>query len=492
MRIRIVVVLIATLFLCSTVSGYYQVRQGDIVYMGETVDIRQAISWPDYQLAYCNATNYECNPPDQIITVGGYQSRYYIDPAIFRYGTYYRWSGEWNSAENQVAFTVIKGMREDGVAKPIELPVEIDVGIKDVEGPFTYIISRGDTTTVDSLLERKDTCHLWVFSDTVKTYNLPMKISAPVQEFNKYTFTFNNALTMAMGAGKYQGYIQCDGTNGIQDIFVDGDVLDTPYDDSVIPDVEIQSWNTINMKRKFDMLRTSMTKPAFDDKLYEVMVEVTEPYVTITDIYRNNEETRLYISGITSWADNTTLQFQIDPEQYPLAQDLRWHTFEAYALGGIDAPRRFSTSIDIEKRELSVGSHSIVMKAIGKPTDAVSTYEFKVLEALVKPTPTPYIRKVLSGIDGKEIQVNPAEATTTPTPTTIPPTTVIPTTVIPTPTPSHSTVTIINEDENTVVVVRTTPEKPVKTPTTPVVVPVPIGIVILSIALAIGVKQWND
>ena len=81
------------------------------MYMNETVDISQAVSWPAFQICWCSQRNYDCDPPDQEIDIEGNMFDYYIDPAKFNYGTYYRWDGSWHRGENSVAFSVIPGTR---------------------------------------------------------------------------------------------------------------------------------------------------------------------------------------------------------------------------------------------------------------------------------------------------------------------------------------------------------------------------------------------
>ena len=72
-------ILFAVLLACPA-SAYLQIAQGDKVYMNETLDISQAVSYPSYQIVWCAPNNGDCDPPDQIIdTENGTLKKYWLN-----------------------------------------------------------------------------------------------------------------------------------------------------------------------------------------------------------------------------------------------------------------------------------------------------------------------------------------------------------------------------------------------------------------------------
>jgi hypothetical protein len=394
---------ISLLLLSCPAAAYLQIAQGDRVYMNETVDISQAISWPNFQIVWCAANNYDCDPPDQIIDIESKMQAYWIDPSVFRYGTYYRWDGKWHSAENAIAFNLIPGRRPVNktiINKTAEMPGEI----VRPNGPFHYLIARGDTPTISTFLNRSDSCHLWVFSNTVGSYDIPLGYNN-----GTYSYTFGESDTMAMSTGEYAGYIQCNGNNQWQDIYYDSDYFKTPY--RVVKDVPVPVWNLLNAKRQFDDLIKDI--PRFDDVLIPMTISVVDPTTTITGVEQDDK--KLYISGTTTWGENTTIQLKLDPENYKLAQDIRFHTWDTYAIGSIDAPRTFATAMSLNKEELYVGQHEITMNVQKNRNTAISSYQFHISDIYVMPTPTPVIKRMVLGKDWNEIPEKTIIPTVTPT-----------------------------------------------------------------------------
>ena len=378
--------ILSLLLLVSPVSASIQVAQGDVVYMNETVDISLAVAYPDFQVAWCEARNYDCDPPDQVIDITGNMHNYWLNPEKFRYGTYYRWDGEWHRAENAVAFKILPGTRP--VKKINQTINKTEVQIVQHEGPYEYLIARGDTPTVYTVLNRSDSCQLWVFSDSMNTYDLSLEYSN-----DTYSRTFAKSETLGMSVGEYDGYIQCNGNNGLQDIFLLNGELDTPYDDRIVPDVPIIAWNLLNVKRQFDQLASDI--PRFDDKLIPIRISVVDPTITITSV--EQDEKKLYIMGSTSWSNGTTITLRLDPDNYVLQKEIALHTWTTFTNGPIDAPRTFATALSLDKEELFVGMHEITSTVESKGDIAVSSYNFRISDVMVMPTPTPEPKRMIYG-----------------------------------------------------------------------------------------------
>lgn len=460
--------ILSLLLLASPGSAYLQIAQGDIVYMNETVDISLAVAYPDFQVAWCEARNYDCDPPDQIIDIVGNMHTYWLDPAKFKYGTYYRWDGEWHRAENSLAFTIVPGQRQIKKTNQTANKTDIQPQIRPHEGPYEYLIARGDTPTIYSVLDRSDSCQLWIFSDTMDTYDLSLLNSNDI-----YSKTFAKSETLGMGVGEYDGYIQCNGNNGFQDIFILNGELDTPYDDRIVPDVPIVTWNLLNVKRQFDQLALDI--PRFDDKLIPIKVSVVDPTITITSV--EQDENKLYISGVTSWSNNTAITMRLDPDNYKLPRDIALHTWTTFTSGSIDAPRTFATALYLDRKDLSIGIHEIVSTVESKGDIAISSYTFRISDVMVMPTQTPEPRRMIYGKDWEEI---PVKITPTPEQTIIetPEPTVVPTAVITTNITTNATP---NATAKTTVA-------PAATQTIPTI-PSGLGIVIIAVCAAIVLRR---
>lgn len=473
--------IILLLFIVASISAErIEIAQGDVVYMNETVDISRAISWPDYTVAWCKDGEAGCTPPDQIIEITDHMFTYRIDPALYHYGTYYRWDGAWHRAENSVAFTVIPGNRSDKRILTQEEKEE-SVTIKPVEGPYSYLIAKGDTPTLTTLMNRTDMCYLWLFTDRMDLYGQPMWFKLRDDTYTEYSYKISEIVSQNLSIGEYEGYIQCDGMNNVQDVFWKGNdtagVLDTPYDNDVVPDVEVVWWNLGKVRDKFDELYLSLKKPASDDILIPIELTVQEPHVTILNVERSDDDSKIYISGITSWQNQTELQFKLDPDNYKLERDIRLNTWETYAYGSIDTQRVFNTALNIEKKELAVGTHEIVGKATRDDITTGTVFEFHISDIMVMPTPTPHVERILKINETSEMVVR-----TIPIPTDVTPTPEQPV-VTHTQKQNESVANITTKVAGNITTAISTTPIPVRTTTT-VVVPIESSIIISGLLLA--------
>jgi len=465
------VVLILVLGIISPASAI-EIHQGDYAYLNETVDVSLALAWPDYTLAYCKGDSYGCMPPDQIIQITGFMHKYYLDPAIWRLGTYYRWDGNWNRGENMVAFTILPGKRPD-VINATTQPVNplTDVQIKKNEGPYHFTLARGDTAIFKTYQNRTDPGHLWIFAATKDSYDIPLD-----SQNSTYTKVLSKNETFAMDVGRYNGYIQFNGNNGLQDVFIKDGFLDTPYDDAIVPDVDLELWNLINMRGKFDKLTKEI--PRFDDILIPITIQVLDPIIMVTNV--EQDETKLWISGTTTWSDGTEITLELDPDNYKLASDIALHTWTTTAHGEMDSARAFSTAMNLKKEDLYVGVHEIRMTTVKNNFKTTMHYNFRITDTFVVPTPTPIITRKIVAVDYSEIANR-----TTPTP--IPTNEIVISdferpTYIPTPTPD--TYIIVGSPNITTPV-----PTPLPTQDRNIKVPIPAWLGIVALLLVVIVRK---
>jgi hypothetical protein len=371
-----------------------------------------------------------------------------------------------------VAFTILAGTRPatiNATTQPVNQTT--DVQIKKIEGPYYFTIARGDTATFKTYQNRTDTGHLWIFAATKDSYDIPLEMDN--QTYSK-VLSYNQ--TFAMNVGKYDGYLQFNGKNGMQDVFIKDGFLDTPYDDDIVPDVDLELWNLINMRGKFEKLTNDT--PYFDDVLIPITIQVLDPVIMITDV--EQDEDTLWISGTTTWSDGTVITLKLDPDNYKLASDIAMHTWETTAHGSMDTPRVFNTAMKLKKEELYVGVHEIQMTTEVNKFVTTMNYNFRISDVFVIPTPTPQIIRKIVAMDDGEIKQRE-------TPTIAPVSEIIiqdyeRPTYVPTPTP-ESYVIVGSPAPNTTI--------PVSTPTKDqnITVPLPTWLGIMALVIVVMRKR---
>jgi hypothetical protein len=469
------VLTILVYFMCPVASALtVDLHQGDNAYLNETVDLSQAVAWPDYKMVWCIGDNYGCEPPTQTIQITGYMHSYWLDPAIWHLGTYYRWDGHWNRGENSVAFTIKPGTRPiiNQSATGQNITNQSYTPNQTVEGPYSYLIARGDDPLIKIRVAREDPGHFWMFGAKKELLNFPMN-----QSGFDYSYQMQVNDTFSTDVGKYTGYLQFDGKNKLQDVFwnYDEHVLDTPYDDSVIPDVQVNEWNPPAVKAAFENLIKD--NKYSDDILVPVTMQVVEPTIIITDLTQGDD--KIYLSGRTTWSNGTVLTIKLDDENYKLEQDKRKHTWTTNITGPLTEMRAFQVEVPVTMKEMYLGVHEIKMSVEKNNEVTDMYYDFKVTGTYIMPEPTPEFRKVMTSMNDTPVATGaptPAPQTVS-TPTipseitvngTQPVITVTPRTPAPTPTPKPANVT---------------PTKPTPTYDPNITVPLPWWIALMSIPI---------
>ncbi|MFA5378835.1 MAG: hypothetical protein WC455_23990 [Dehalococcoidia bacterium] len=398
-----------------------EIGQGDKVYENETVDISLAASWPDYAVTWCADNDPECDNPKEIIELTGNLHKYWMNPAIFKhFGTYYRWDGEWHTGENQMAFIYVKGTRPttanlvsgNTLLNTTSNYTQPSGTINPSYGPYKWIVARYDNPEFTTLVNRTDSCHMWLWMQTDEFYNVPV-----YNENSTYYIRFNASQTEDMKTGKYKAYLQFDGPNGIQDIYYDigSSAFKSIYNRQIAPEVTLSSALMFtNSSAQFDRYAASIQY--YDDVVYPIEMIVEDPTVRVTSVSQNDG--KLYISGISSWKANTSLTLKLDPEQYPDPDDARQFVWSTWVQGGVDSYRKFNTALSFDWNDLSIGWHHIDITRTGDPDSPVTTYDFRRSDIYVMPTPTPERVAVLVGMDYSEISAGTSETVAiTPDPT---------------------------------------------------------------------------
>ena len=103
MKLRILILLtlsclLACAFTCTPALAHRYsepISQGSIVHLNDTIDISRIIDWETAGLAYWNDSYSFTEWPTVIIPVNGSSIYHlYLDPKLFRPGTWYKWDGQ--------------------------------------------------------------------------------------------------------------------------------------------------------------------------------------------------------------------------------------------------------------------------------------------------------------------------------------------------------------------------------------------------------------
>lgn len=416
----LLVISILALWVFSPHASAIDIAQGDILYKNETVDISMAASWPDYAVAWCKGGYYGCTPPDQVIQITGNMHKYWIDPAKWNYGTYYRWDGEWHKGENSVAFTINPGTRPVNVKNSKNetisnetMKTEMSASRSHADDLRNFIIAKGDDFTLSTHYPSKynDSGSMWFFEFHDTILDVPL-----IRNDSDYSHYFSASETGKMEMGDYIGYMQFSGPNGFQDVYYDAknDNLDTPYDDAVIPDVNLEISSPEQTHYKF--INMGIPSKWNDDIRVPINLSIVEPDILVTEVVQDEEKHTFRIHGTTTWSDGTPVQIKLDPDNYALPKDIFDHTWTTVAVGNLSVIREFDITIPYDERELALGMHEIKAFIDKNYIQNTAYYNFRVSDIYVMPTPTPSIKKVFETGDSKPIptMIKPEESKTIP------------------------------------------------------------------------------
>jgi hypothetical protein len=406
--ILLIICLVIAIMVSPSIAETITIAQGDPVYVNETVDISMAVSWPLYELAYCNATDYVCDPPDKIISVTGNMHSYWINPSVFnQYGTYYRWDGAWHKGEYSVAFNLMKGERptHQNTTEFINTTENTTAPIV-TYGPYSWVVAKGDDVSFSIQTNRTDPAHLWVWSNDYEMYDIPVQ-----NDNSTYFFNFTYDQTHDMKAGNYTAYLQFNGKNGIQDVFFDKESLElqSPYNVHIADTIGLTNWSDNGYGNRVTFDSYAKTIRYYDDYIQKITLTMQNPSVIVTSVDQDPVNSKLYISGYTSYKDGTVLNLYLDPSQYPLERDKADHTWQTYAKGGIGSTRTFATALPVKIDDLGIGMHHIEIRNLNDTAGGYTTYDFRRTDTYVMPTPTPKDVAILIAADYLPIPTHTTE-----------------------------------------------------------------------------------
>jgi hypothetical protein len=427
---KILFILSCILLFSPTVSAYYEVYQGDIVYRGETVDISRVMSWKN-QFAYWKSGEYEGDYPDKIISVSGYMYSYYIDPEKYEVGTYWKWEGQYMRNGNNLAFYVKEGVRPEVTPIPT-LNKTNTTNLTNITPVPTMpplptgehvLIARGDRGVLNYEIDEKrlinglpQKAYLWLFGSKSKILGNPL---TSTKTGSIYSYEFNSTVTQSLTEGKYTGYLQFVGNNNIQDVFYDPikNTLDSPF--KAVISVNIDPFLPDRIKQEFEKL--AVPSSYCDDFLVPVVIEIATPAIWISDYWEDGNS--MIVEGTTNLEEGTDLVAMIDPDHFALLNEIADRKYSSKATGNYSAMRQFSIRIPFRWDELNLGRHTVNVSAFKYGLNVISTVDFEVSGIWVQPTPPPEFRQFVVDENGSHrvptqvptITPIPAQTTTVPT-----------------------------------------------------------------------------
>jgi hypothetical protein len=420
---KIIIILICIALLFPIVSAYYEVTQGGTAYIGETVDISKVLSWK-MQFAYWNSGDYEGIDPDKVITVSGYMYAYYIDPALYEPGPYWKWEGRDEPAGNNLAFYVKEGVRPEPAptqnatqnvttnqttVTPAPTMPELPLGehVLIARGDYGSLNYRIDQSKLINGLPQKS--YLWLFGGKSKILGNPVPST---KNGSVYTYEFSSETTSGLEVGQYVGYLQFVGLNDQQDVYYDSGnkTLDSPF--KAVTPVDITPFLPARIMHEFE--RMEVPSIYTDDFLVPITINIEQPTVTISDY--GEEGDNIVIEGQTNMAEGTNIVAMIDPDNFAIPSEIAAHKYATKAVGNYSATRTYSVSIPIKWDELNIGQHSfrVSVQKYGINLDVYK--DFQVSGLWIMPTPTPELKKVMVEEYGTH-QIANKTPTITPTPT---------------------------------------------------------------------------
>jgi hypothetical protein len=370
-----------------------------VAYLGEYVDLTRVIGWTG-KLGYWYSDPVSGSKPDIIIDASSFQHRFWLDPAKFKVGYWYKWDGAWESAGNSDAFEIKAGIRPVPVdtlitKTPTPVITPLTTPAPEERAPIHILVARGDEVTYyyKGAPEGTTQAHIWLCGQVHSILGDKMTVSGDVA-----SYAFREEVTQNLRPGWYYGYLQF--SEGRPDVWYDeshkiGDdytkVLDTPYDDEIIPDVDVAPFTPPHILADFEKLESN--KDYAHDTLVKITMEITDPSIRFVDYYE--EDDNIIIKGNSTVSEGTNISFVIDPYRWVGGYSLNTHTHHTKLVGGIDNERRFTITVPVPWEEMGVGDHEVVATLKRLKFELSITKEFEIKGVWVNPTPRGYEEKVI-------------------------------------------------------------------------------------------------
>jgi hypothetical protein len=368
-----------------------------VAYLGEYVDISGVVGWSD-KLAFWYGTPSQSIAPDLIVDASSFQHRFYLDPAKFRVGTWYKWDGSYEPNGNMQAFEIKSGTRPAPTPVPtLTITAEnstLNVSISDRPTNDHIYLARGDQEVFSYYYKGDEkNGYLWLFSN--KQSILGIQMTPTKADSHIFEFTFDPHLSQSLPTGVYTGYMQfCDR----QDVFYNrtANALDSPF--KSVPAKSISGFDSTKINALFTTMEQNSAYT--DDVLIPVSAEIVDPAIQFTDYYEESND--IIVQGKSTMSVGTPIGFLIDPSQHPDPRDAFLHTTYTRLTGTIDSFRQFYVRIPVDWDNIAIGDHVVFASINNKTLNINMTQykDFKVTTEWVNPTPTAIAQKVVVDTGG--------------------------------------------------------------------------------------------
>jgi len=406
-------------------STSYYLQQGDTAYIGQTVDVSGVV--PPYQyIAYWDGFDmYDGNATYKIDMWQKNKTGYYtffIDPEIFgtRLGRWYKYSGEYERAGNNLAFVVTRpkpiiiNTTNISYQNPNQTPVILPIQpILPVQHISDYLIARGYNFTI----EVNSTANVWIFGSRDFIYDY---------QSSNNSISLTREMMSSLQSGDYKIMLQFP-RNDTNDFMIRYNPDNSAVEWFDSKTFKINSWETMGQTPENVLYQLQTIFPQTRDTFMMFKLVVQEPTVTINrvDVMNQLNETRrnttgallqpasyVDVRGYTNLPPDTPLLVVVNPN-FNITGDRMWEESVATRTEGTVGGdmRTFKAIVPIHLYDLPLGRNFIGVKVPGM--DLITTADFYIYGS---PDGHFTPNKTIRYVAGK---YGPEEIIPTPTPITV-------------------------------------------------------------------------
>jgi hypothetical protein len=178
--------------------------------------------------------------------------------------------------------------------------------------------------------------YIWLFGTTPETTfsnGKPLTPNTVLQQTLRfrpntsvYIYNLTPNATQILATGKYTGFLQFVGNNSKPDVYYvpEKNNLDSPY--KAVLAVNLDGRVSTQIQQDFVNMQSNVTYS--DDLLVPISVQIVAPSISIGEYWENENFVTLY--GSTPLSVGTEIKVMLDPDQYVLPKDIRFHTYSTF------------------------------------------------------------------------------------------------------------------------------------------------------------------
>lgn len=404
-------------------STPYYLYQGDTAYIGQMVDV-SGVTPPYQYLAYWDGFDmYDDNATYKINMWEKSKQEYYnffIDPEIFgnRTGRWYKYSGTYERAGNNLAFVVAypkpimtnttNVSYQNPNQTPIILPIQPVLPVRHIAD---YLVARGYNFTIDV----NRTANVWIFGSQGYIYDY---------QSDNNTINMTGEMMSDLQAGDYKVLIQFP-RNDTNDFMIRYNPNESAIEWFDSKTFSISSWSTLGQTPENVLYQLETVFPQTRDTFMLFKLAIWEPMVTVNqiDVMNQLNETRrntagallepasyVDVRGYTNLPPDTPIIVMVNPSFNLTGEASMGDGFVATSTEGTVGGdmRTFKAIVPVHLYNLPLGRNFIGVKVPG--TSLVTTADFYIYGS---PDGNFVPNKTMRYVSGK---YGPEEIVPTPTP----------------------------------------------------------------------------